>query len=429
MDRRHGRRRSCCLFVFVPLVLSALARADDETAPAPPPLTLQRLLDLAAENSPELAAARARTDAARGQMIQAGLYPNPVAAPGVEELGNKEGSAGTPGIALEQEIVTAGKLRLARAAASYGLVAADWQATTRWFEVATKVRQAYYELLASRRAVETTRDAVRISQEGLEAARKLEKAGVRARPDVLRAQVEFDRDRIRLVQAEQDEQAARKLLAAAVGLPSLPPGPLEGTLDGAAPAYKYQTALETVLVRSSEVQAAQAEIRKAEQLFFRAQAERIPNVRIGVRPGYSDVDKTALVNVSASVALPLFNRNQGNILSAEADLRRAIAAARTVELRLTERLATAFQRFDTAREQVEIYEKQILPNAGEALRLIRIGYENGDPKYDYTALLEAQRTLTQSQLLQVQARGELWRAASEIAGLLQEEGALPPPNR
>src|SRR5262249_6492900 len=120
MDRRHGRRRSCSLFVFVPLLVSGVACADDRTASAPPRLTLQRLLDLAAENNPELAVARARTDAAQGQLIQAGLYPNPVVTPGVEELGNKDGPGGQAGIGIEQEIVTAGKLRLARAAASFG---------------------------------------------------------------------------------------------------------------------------------------------------------------------------------------------------------------------------------------------------------------------------------------------------------------------
>jgi cobalt-zinc-cadmium efflux system outer membrane protein len=406
-------------------VLCLWANADERTQTTPEPLNLPRLLDLASQNNPDLDAARARTDAARGQLIQAGLYPNPVVAPGVEELGNKEGVAGTPGIAIEQDIVTAGKLRLAQAAASYGVQAADWQETTRWFEVVTRVRQAYYEALTAAREVQASEEAVNISQSGFDAVRKLEKAGIKSQPDVLRAQVDLDQNRTRLVQAQQRQEAARKLLAAAVGLPTLPPGPLEGTLDQVVPAYSYQTTLETVLIRSSEVQEAQAAIHQAEQLFLRAQAERVPNVRFGVRPGYSDVDKTGLVNVTASVALPLFNRNQGNILSAEAEVRLAKAAARTVELRLTERLATAFQRYSASRQQVEIYEKEILPNARKALNLIRKGYEGGDPKFDYTAVLEAQRTLVQAQLLHVQARGDLWRAASEIAGLVQDDTGLP----
>jgi cobalt-zinc-cadmium efflux system outer membrane protein len=395
--------------------------ADD----AREPLTLSRLLELASKNHPELAAARAKVDAARGQMIQAGLYPNPVVSPSVEELGNKDGPAGTPGVSISQEFITAGKLRLAQAAASYGLTAAEWQATTRWFDIVTKVKSAYYEVLTARLEVETSTDAVRITQESLKTIKALEARGVRARPDVLRAQVELDQNRIRVTQARERRIAADKLLAAAIGLPSLPNAPLAGTIDGSAPSYDCQKVLDFILVRSSEVQAAQATIQQAQQLFLRAQAERRPDIRVAVRPAYSNVDRTPEVMVEVGAALPIFNRNQGNIISAEAEVRRATSEARAVELRLTERLAGVFQRYAAARSQVEIYEKEILPNAREAERLVRIGYESGDVKIDYTTLLEAQRTLVQSRLSHVQSRGELWRAASEIAGLLQDGDGLP----
>ena len=63
-------------------------------------------------------------------------------------------------------------------------------------------------------------------------------------------------------------------------------------------------------------------------------------------------------------------------------------------------------------------------SARESLRLVRLGFDRSDPKYDYTAVLQAQQVLAQAQLTQVQARGELWRALSEIAALLQHEALL-----
>jgi cobalt-zinc-cadmium efflux system outer membrane protein len=397
------------------------ARAED----APEKITLPRLLDLASKNHPELAAAKARVDAARGQTIQAGLYPNPTVTPGIEELANKDGPAGTPGVSISQEFVTGGKLRLAQAAASYGQTVAERQAITRWFEVATRVRSAFYELLTARQETEVAGDAVRISQESLKTIKALEARGVRARPDVLRAQVELDQNRVRLSQAQLRQAAAEKLLAAAVGLDSLPTGPVVGSIDSPPPAYDYQKVLEIVLARSSEVHAAQAGVQQAQQLFLRAQADRRPDIRVAVRPAYSNVDKTPEVMVEVGAALPIFNRNQGNIISAEAEVRRASAEVRAIELRLSERLTGAFQRYASARSQIEIYQKEIVPNAREAERLLRIGYESGDPKSEYTSLLEAQRTLVQTRLAVVLARGELWRAVSEIAGLLQDEENAP----
>ena len=81
--------------------------------------------------------------------------------------------------------------------------------------------------------------------------------------------------------------------------------------------------------------------------------------------------------VEAGTTLPLFNRNQGNILAAKADLAGASQVVRQTELRLTERLATAFQHFQAARTQVEAYDRHVLPNARESLRLMRRGYESG----------------------------------------------------
>ena len=59
---------------------------------------------------------------------------------------------------------------------------------------------------------------------------------------------------------------------------------------------------------------------------------------------------------------------------------------------------------------------------GTLARLVRKGYESGDPKYDFTAVLQAQQTLAQARLAQVQALGNVWRAVSEIAGMLQGFG-------
>src|SRR5262249_61255531 len=125
--------------------------------------------------------------------------------------------------------------------------------------------------------------------------------------------------------------------------------------------------------------------------------------------------------IAAGGSLPIFNRTHGNIAAARGDVPFKLAEVRQVELRLTERLTLPFQRYQTARQQSEIYRKRILPNAESSLKLIRIGYESGEPRYDFTALLQAQQVLAQAKLAFVQSLGELWRATSELRGLLQED--------
>jgi cobalt-zinc-cadmium efflux system outer membrane protein len=395
-----------------------------------PAWTLQQLVDLAAENHPDLASARARVQAAQGRVIQAGLYPNPVITYRDEDIGARgenNAALGSQQLRIDQEIVTKGKLRISEMAASFGVQAADWQTTTRWFDVLTRVRQAYFEALAAQRNEKAVRDIVAIATKSFDLAKTLEKNKIGSQLDVIRAQVELDQNRNRLVVAQRRLEAAWKLLAIAVGLPELHVRRLAGTLSEMVPNVTWEELLGQMLMRSSEIQEAQARVGEAEQLLRRAEADRYPNVTVSTIPLYSFPDQQARTHIYVLAPLPLFNRNQGNILSAQADLARTEADVKTVELRLGERLAGAYQRFQAGRQQADNFQK-ILKNARETVRLITIAWENGDKKYDYTALLQAQQVLFQSELDNVQVLGDMWRAFSEVWGLIQEE-QMPIPSR
>ena len=176
-----------------------------------------------------------------------------------------------------------------------------------------------------------------------------------------------------------------------------------------------------MLTRSATVQAAQAGVLQAEWLAQKAQADRVPDLEVRVRPFYSFPDQNAQATIEIGGALPIFNRNQGNIRAAQAELALMQAEARKVELQLGERLAMAFEQFQSARQQVESYRQDILPAARRSLDLIRLAYSKGQAKTDYTSVLQAQRTLIEAELGYVRALGQLWKAVAEIRGLLQEE--------
>src|SRR5262249_3656081 len=157
------------------------AGAPDETLPPPTaavadaPLSLPQLIDLAAHHNPEIAAAQARAAAARGRMIQAGLYPNPTVTWEAEDMGfSGQHAAANQGPVFDQQIITAHKLRIAKAAAAQGVAAAEWQALTRWYDVVTRTRLAYFEVLTAQRAVRTSEAIVGLARQSLDPAKALE---------------------------------------------------------------------------------------------------------------------------------------------------------------------------------------------------------------------------------------------------------------
>jgi cobalt-zinc-cadmium efflux system outer membrane protein len=393
-------------------------------------LPIDQLINLAATNNPTLATARATAQEARGRLIQGGLYPNPVVSWRGNEMLTRDGRAGFQGMQIEQQIVTAGKLKLNREASRHEVAAADWQVVSRWFQVMNKVRSSYYEVVTARRQVRIAEELVSIGERALEVAQNLEKAGAGGRPDVLRAKVELDQNRVQLTIAQARYQAGRRVLAASVGLLDLPPGPAGEPPLEYLPDYEWGPVLQNVLARSAEVQTARSLAAQAEVLLKRAEAEVCPNVNTLFRPDYTDFTKQAILSVQIGAALPLFNRNQGNIFAARAAVGRTRQDVRVAELKQAELVALAIQRYQAARRQVEEYEKRIMPNAEESLRLVQRGYQSGDPKYDYTAVLQAQRVLAQVRLAYVAAFGELWRSVSDLAALLQQDhpetvGPLP----
>jgi cobalt-zinc-cadmium efflux system outer membrane protein len=86
---------------------------------------------------------------------------------------------------------------------------------------------------------------------------------------------------------------------------------------------------------------------------------------------------------------------------------------------LVNRLATAFSNYAAARQRADRYRTAILPKAQRTYELSLQAYQGG--QFEYLRVLEAQRAVGEARLELVRALGEMWDAASEIAGLMLED--------
>jgi cobalt-zinc-cadmium efflux system outer membrane protein len=421
---RVAERPSPYLLLAVPArpATALPAEPSPDGLPDAGPLTLADFVEVALRRNPELRIAEARVEEAQGRFLQAGLYPNPMVGWQANDVGARDNRAGKQGITLTQDIVTAGKLDIAQAAAGQGVAAADWQAVTRWYEVMAKLRAAYYDALTAQRAVQVNDELTRIAENAFLTAEKFERAGAGNRPDVLRAQVELEQMRNRLEVARRQAEARWRLLAAAAGLDELPQRPLAGRLEDTVGDYDYAALRSAILANHSDLQAARAAVAEADLLLRRAEVEVVPDVQLYAQPQYMFDEQSAGAQAGITITLPVFNRNQGNIRAARAELAKAHETLRQTELRLLANLAAAYQRYQAARLLVRNIAELILPKAQESLRLILLGYERGDEKFDYTAVLQAQNILAQVRMGYVEALGDLQTAATDLEALLQRPG-------
>src|SRR5205814_1664901 len=135
----------------------------------------------------------------------------------------------------------------------------DWQAVTRWFDVVTRVRLAYFEYLAALYERETLMNIVATSAKAYEAAQSIEKAGGGSRPDVLRAKVELEQNQLKVTVSYRRVEAARQNLLTAAGRPPIALDALANNrpeLERTPPAYEWKSMLDCLHSVSSELQEA-----------------------------------------------------------------------------------------------------------------------------------------------------------------------------
>ena len=388
-----------------------------------PKLSIAELENIARTTNPTLAQAARQIEAFRGKYVQQGLYPNPVVGYLGEEIGD-EGRAGKQGGYVGQELVTAGKLRLNRAVVSHEITMARRQWEIQCFRVLNDVRASAYDVITAQRMVELDEQLLRIGEQGLSTAEQLFQAKEVSRVDVLQARIEANSAKLQLENARNNHQAAWQRLAAVVGVPDMQAAPLEDTLEANLPEQSWGDSLTRLMGFSPELAQARAQVERAKCFLARQRAERVPNFDLEAGVLYDNTTSGNIASVRMAAPLKIFNRNQGNIRLAEAELAAARQNMRRAELSLQKRLATVFKQYANAKQQVDLYRTQILADARNSLELVQQGYRQGE--FGYLELLTSQRTYFRTHLAYVASLQTLWVSNTMIDGLLLSGGLESP---
>lgn len=383
--------------------------------PTPAPLTLTEALRRAEASSPQIEAAEAEVRAAEGRARQAGLGPNPSLSLEVE---NALGSGPYSGmdnaettLAVEQTLELGGKRRARVAAARAEVEAARARLAIARADIAFEVRSAFAEVLAARKRLALAEQAVERATELARIATKLVEEG---REPPLRAY----RALTAASEAAVARDAARAQLASSIRALTLLTGEPEGAFEliepvlGESPSYAQLDPSNTL-----DVQLAELELGAARARIDVERTARVPDVTVGggVRQ-FRDSDDTAFV-AGVSVPLPIGNRNQGSIAAAEADATAAQSRRNLALAQANRRIADARAALAAADARLATLRKLSIPDAEEAVRLARLGYQEGE--FSLLEVLDAEQALAtardsliEAELSRAKALAALERAAA-----------------
>jgi cobalt-zinc-cadmium efflux system outer membrane protein len=397
--------------------------ASEPVRPLP---SLAAFEQLALQRNPTLLEAAANIEAAQGRAQQAGLYPNPTVGYTGELIG-AGGSAGEmQGLFIDQTIVTAGKLRLSRAKSAQEITQTTALALAQEYRVLNGVRIRFYQLLTLQRLLDVRADLLKVADDAVRTTEELLNVGAANSPDLLQARIEARQERIALENARAQFQAACRQLAALVGAPELAIARVDGDLEAALHVPDFEAALTHLLDASPEIQVALAEIGRAELGLRREQVEPIPNLQMRLANGYDFESRRDVSSVQLGVRLPVFDKNQGNIHSARAQVAYAQAELRRLQLSLNQRLARAFARYQTSANTARTYRNDNLPDAKKAYELYLESFRKR--RAAWPQVLVAQRTYFQISVEYNEALAEMRSAEVAILGLLLVDGLNEPEN-
>ena len=378
-------------------------------------LSLIDLETIAFANNPTLAQSAAEVSAASGRFIQSTLAPNPIAGYQGQEIGDQN-SPGQQGFFFNQEFVRRQKQRLARAVGSREVALAHQNAAMQQLKVLNDVRCEHFNVLIGERAQTLAKEVHSLNQRKLDKTQQLYDAQLVPYHDVLQARIQAHAAHIAVGNARNRYLAAWRRLVSLLGTPTLTPRTLKGDLQPDRAPLEWDRIIQQIYARSPQLKRAYANVAWKRTLLSQAKSAMHPNLLSVVGLSQDTESDDLIGNVQLGMPLPLFNKNQGNIQEAYAELRKADLDIERTKLAIRSRLASTYEVYMNAWNEVNQYTQHILPDARAALDLVVRGYEQ--QQFDILTVLDAERTYAKANLAYIKSLQDLGITRIVIEGSL-----------
>lgn len=371
-------------------------------------LSLAAALDLAYSANPDIAVARREIQAMEGAILQAQTLRNPEITTFIEDT---KQDTRTRTFQLSQPFELGGK-RAARISASQrGYDAAVLELQVKQAEVRAAAITAFYNVVTAQERFRLAQATAELAKRATEIASKRVLAGKVSPVEETRARVAESGVRVELAQATSELQTSRRRLSAMWGNPI-------ARFDSAVnqfeilPTLPGPDELKQGLSRAPLIRRARMEVDRRQALTRVELSRRVPDltVSLGVKRDEQLGRNQAIVGVS--IPIPLFDRNQGNVLESLRRTDKARDELRATEVLLNSELGQAYDRLSVSRQETELLRQEVLPGAQSAYDATTKGYELG--KFNFLEVLDAQRTFFQARAQYLRALAETHRSAAEI---------------
>ena len=361
-----------------------------------PGATLDSVLAIARELSPQLAARALDADAARARVKVAGSLPDPVLRITSDEIDRLSGPRQNKMLySVEQEIPLWGKQTLRREAAEAEVSQKAAELKDAETELTERVKVTFALRYQTYRALQANRDLRPILASISQVARDRYAQSLAPQQDVIRAEIESTRllgDIARLEGATHSvDGRLNALLLRPLGAPLAPPQSLRplpsgSRLDLAALVARARAANPSLAANDAVIRAADSNAQLARR-----------NVTLSA----GAIDRTGNgpngYIASIGVKVPLqWGLHDGQVRDAAAQANAARARRDAIDQQIQGDLAEAAAALEASRRSADLTRTRLIPQANAALRSAIADYGVG--KLDLAVVLQAERDLVSARI-------------------------------
>lgn len=382
-----------------------VSRGDFSSIETEAVLTESQAIDLALRNNAEFQERLATLGFSRADLIQAGLIDNPDASLLIP-IGPKqlEATVVAPleSLWLRGLRVDAAQLAFDRHAAVLCQAGLD---------LIRDVRLAYANLALARRRHALFEESSRVRQQVLRIAQRRVDAGDALPLDVATARIDAERAELDAKSLRHDVAIAEERLRALLGAGGIrTPLELQALASPDAASPDVEALVAQGLHGRPDMRVASLSLAAAHK---QADLARIDWFSVAFIADANDRgDKGFEAGPGIRFTLPIFNRNQGSIARADAEVERAWAQQQVVRDRIILEVREAHARLLQAREDLTAWRERIVPGLDQTVALAERSYENGETSL--LQVLETSRQLLDARAHEAQAAANLRRAWAEL---------------
>ena len=387
-------------------------------------VTIEQAVAAAFEHHPQLRAARADVASGRGTLRGAEIYPF---NPKLQLDGASRSTAGRTeadwSVRLSQEIELPAKRRrrvdTAKAGLSVRTAGFDRQARI----LAARVHTAFVTTLEARDLLGVARAEAEVAGRVHDLAQRRLRRGATTQLELNLAEAELGRAEGRLETVRGTYQTSRAELAETLGVSPLQPPVPSGDLEASELRLASLDELaSTALENRADVLALRAFEQQSSAAHQLARISAWPNLTLGAVGG-REFEEETIIGGRLAIPLPIFQRNQGQIAIARAEIERARAQRERGELVALRELAATYAAYQAASNTAKRLRARVFGTMQDNLKLLEKAFAAGKTTWSEVLVIRRSVIDAERELIGAEATARrAWIALQLAAGRMPVPG-------